>query len=214
MELTLSGGYNVILTSDMCRSIRLAAPLGARRDVWCPDVREPGEGAPLIAQGPAERDARGLLVLTERGVQARSMLLPLAGLVGEPGREGRPTLDPSLPEERARRLRLALDAVRGGRARHQRAERERDPVRIVVSAEGSSCPRSARRGDPAPPGAHAERRGARLPRPGPGAGPAGGRARRRPGLNRSRAGRPQAEAGPAERRRSLALSWGRKGAPP
>lgn len=194
MELTLSGGYNVILTSDMCRSIRLAAPLGARRDVWCPDVREPGEGAPLIAQGLAERDAHGLLVLTERGVQARSMLLPLAGLVGEPGREGRPTLDPSLPEERARRLRLALDTVRpggaprgnsrpGGRGktllrvlyasfctlamaggflglplsfvlvlltvtvlavggasmahvRLQQEELERDPVRIVVSAEG------------------------------------------------------------------------------
>ncbi|WP_435107579.1 hypothetical protein [Nocardiopsis synnemataformans] len=193
MELTLSGGYNVILTSDMRRSIRLAAPLGDRRDAWCPDVRKPGEGASLIAQGLAERDAHGVLVLTERGIQARSMLLPLAGLVGEPGREGRPTLDPSLPEERARRLRLALDTVRDGRARrgtgvsgrdkafarvayallwalitcwmvldlsfgvelalvaasalavagatlartrHQRAERERDPVRIVVSAEG------------------------------------------------------------------------------
>ncbi len=193
MELTLSGGYNVILTSDMRRSVRLATPLGDRRDVWCPDVRKPGESAPLIAQGLAERDAHGVLVLTERGVQVRAVLLPLVGLVGEPGREGRPTLDPSLPEERARTLRLALDRVRGGRARsgaggnernralarvayalfwalvtcwmvldlsfgaelallatsalavagaalararHQRAERERDPVRIVVSAEG------------------------------------------------------------------------------
>ncbi|ASU60219.1 hypothetical protein [Nocardiopsis dassonvillei] len=193
MELTLSGGYNVILTSDMIRSIRLAAPPPDRQDVWCPDVRKPGESAPLIAQGLAERDVHGVLVLTERGVQARSVLMPLAGLLGEPGREGRPTLDPSLPEERARRLRLALDAVRGrrfrrgtggkernrafarvayalfwalavcwmvldlplgaeitllaasalavagaalARTRHQRAERERDPVRIVQSAEG------------------------------------------------------------------------------
>ncbi|PDP86860.1 hypothetical protein CQJ94_14680 [Glycomyces fuscus] len=193
MELTLPGGYQVILTSDMRRSIRLATPLGDRRDVWCPDVREPGEGAPLVAQGLAERDAHGVLVLTGRGVRVRSVLLPLVGLVGEPGREGRPTLDPSLPEERARALRLALDTVRGGRAprgtggdergkalarvayalfwalavcwmvldlsfgaelalmaasalavagaalaraRHQRAERERDPVRIVASAEG------------------------------------------------------------------------------
>ncbi|WP_444961151.1 hypothetical protein [Nocardiopsis sp. M1B1] len=193
MELTLSGGYNVILTSDMRRSIRLAAPLGDRRDVWCPDVRKPGESAPLIAQGLAERDAHGVLVLTGRGDEVRSLLLPLAGLVGELGHEGRPTLDPSLPEERARRLSLALEAVRGGRprrgtggnernrafarvayalfwalavcwmvldlplgaeitflaasglavagaalarTRHQRAERERDPVRIVTASEG------------------------------------------------------------------------------
>ncbi|WP_150251944.1 hypothetical protein [Nocardiopsis deserti] len=114
MELTLSGGHNVILTSDMRRSIRLAAPLGDRRDVWCPDVRKPGESAPLIAQGLAERDAHGALVLTERGVQVRSVLLPLVGLVGEPGREGRPTLDPSLPEKRARALRAALDQTRVG----------------------------------------------------------------------------------------------------
>ncbi|WP_047870290.1 hypothetical protein [Nocardiopsis sp. RV163] len=193
MELTLSGGGDVILTSAMRRSIRLAAPLDDRLDAWCPDVREPGESAPLIAQGLAERDADGVLVLTGRGVRVRALLLSLVGLVGEPGHEGRPTLDPSLPEERARRLRLALEAVRGGRPRrgtggnernkafarvvyaflwavftcwmvldlplsaelalvtasslavagavlvrerHQRAERERDPVRIVTASEG------------------------------------------------------------------------------
>ncbi|QUX30097.1 hypothetical protein KGD83_06000 [Nocardiopsis akebiae] len=193
MELTLSGGYNVILTPDMRRSIRLAAPLGGRLDVWCPDVRKPGESAPLIAQGLAERDAQGVLVLTEHGIQARSLLVQLAGLVGELGHEGRPTLDPSLPQERARRLNLALEAVRGGRprrgagadgrdkafarvvyallwalvtcwmvldlplgaelalvtasslavagavvarARHQRADGKRDPVRIVTASEG------------------------------------------------------------------------------
>jgi hypothetical protein len=193
MELTLPGGYNVVLTSAMRRSIRLATPLGHRPDVWCPEVREPGESAPLVAQGLAERDAHGVLVLTGRGVRARSVLLSLTSLVGEPGLRGRPTLDPSLPGERARELRLALDGVGGGRAprgtggnergkalarvayalfcalamcwmvldlpfgvelvlmavsalavtgaalaraRHQRTERERDPVRMVASAEG------------------------------------------------------------------------------
>ncbi|WP_227014671.1 MULTISPECIES: hypothetical protein [Nocardiopsis] len=115
MEFTLPGGYPVRLTPDMVRALRRAEPLPARQGVWCPDVRRDEDSTALVAAGLATRDARGVLVLSERGDQARSRLVRLFGLVGEPGQEGRATLDPSLPPERAESLRVALDEARARR---------------------------------------------------------------------------------------------------
>ncbi|WP_150239264.1 hypothetical protein [Nocardiopsis quinghaiensis] len=115
MEFTLPGGYPVRLTPDMVRALRRAEPLPARQGVWCPDVRRDEDSTALVAEGLATRDARGVLVLSGRGVQTRSRLVRLIGLVGEPGQEDRATLDPSLPPERGRTLRIALDEARARR---------------------------------------------------------------------------------------------------
>ncbi|WP_306369940.1 hypothetical protein [Nocardiopsis sp. CC223A] len=117
MELTLSDGYVVALQAHMVAVLRESRPFPGRDDLWCPPAGDARTAAALIAQGLAERDPRGLLVLTARGREARGALGRSAS--GEPLAEPpgvRPTLDPALPPDEAERLTSALHRLAAGEA--------------------------------------------------------------------------------------------------
>lgn len=111
MDLILSDGYAVSLTTAAIGALRDAESLPDRPDVWRPATGA-AEGPPdLIGQGLAERTPEGLLVLTPHGKEARARIRCVLGTAEETWDGVRVTVDPSLGEERIRILRRALAGV-------------------------------------------------------------------------------------------------------
>ncbi|MFL1427232.1 MULTISPECIES: hypothetical protein [unclassified Nocardiopsis] len=115
MDLTLPDGYTVVLRAHTAAALLAARPFPGRDDLYCPVTGDPQTTAALIAQGLAERDPQGLLILTARGNEARAALERSA--TGEAPTEPvpvRPVLDPTLPAEDAERLSAALSRLAAG----------------------------------------------------------------------------------------------------